>query len=186
MKIVITGHTKGIGKALFDHWSNNGHNVIGISRQTDYDFLSDHDSILEQIKTSDLFINNANVENFQEKILTSAVNNVDKIIVMGNGLHHYSEYGTFDYIDQKRNLFNTIKKITANPDTKSKILHLGLTFLPDEFIDNENFINWNQLITVLDFWITNPVFWNIDYNWKMTNNVFNKLNAVIPNLKNIS
>jgi NAD(P)-dependent dehydrogenase (short-subunit alcohol dehydrogenase family) len=186
MKIVITGHTKGIGKALYDHWTSNGHEVTGISRLTGYNFFSDQDRILEEIKKSDLFVNNANVENFQEEFLLSALNKVNKIIVMGNGLHHYPEYGTFSYIDQKRSLFNTIKKLIANPKTESKILHLGLTFLPDEYIDESNFINWEKIILLIDVWINNPVFWDINYNWKMSESVFNKLSQVIPNLKNIS
>lgn len=61
MKIGITGHTKGIGKSLFEKFSNEGHSVHGFSRSNGFDISSS--SVLEKIvdhcKDFDVFINNA-------------------------------------------------------------------------------------------------------------------------------
>jgi NADP-dependent 3-hydroxy acid dehydrogenase YdfG len=58
MKIAITGHKKGIGKAFADQLSDRGHEIVGISR-------SDGENIRRTVHTAsiiepcDLFINNA-------------------------------------------------------------------------------------------------------------------------------
>ncbi len=60
MKITITGHTSGIGKALYEHLQKN-HEVVGFSRSNGYD-ISLHDSrerIITQSQDCDIFINNA-------------------------------------------------------------------------------------------------------------------------------
>jgi len=64
MKIAITGHSKGIGKGLFDYLSNN-HEVLGFSRSNGFDIVTDKDKILEQSKDCDMFINNAQSGNHQ-------------------------------------------------------------------------------------------------------------------------
>jgi NAD(P)-dependent dehydrogenase (short-subunit alcohol dehydrogenase family) len=61
MKIAITGHTRGIGKAIHDKFVNDGHEVIGLSRSNGYD-LSDsvqREEAFKHIVSSDMFINNA-------------------------------------------------------------------------------------------------------------------------------
>ena len=61
MKISITGHTRGIGLAIKNYFENQGHEVIGFSRETGYDLQ--HPSIREKVvslsKDSDIFVNNA-------------------------------------------------------------------------------------------------------------------------------
>jgi NADP-dependent 3-hydroxy acid dehydrogenase YdfG len=58
MIYAITGHTQGIGKALFERLSPN---VIGFSRSTGYNINSkaDRSRIIEESKDCDIFINNA-------------------------------------------------------------------------------------------------------------------------------
>lgn len=60
-KIAITGHTSGIGKGLFDHFTNLGCEVNGFSLDTGFDIsLHNHvEQIIELTSTSDLFFNNA-------------------------------------------------------------------------------------------------------------------------------
>jgi len=71
-KIVITGHTKGIGKKLSDYLHNKGHLVYGISRsrratakfkqfQSDITSISSLKKIFDHIKKFDVLINNAAV-----------------------------------------------------------------------------------------------------------------------------
>ena len=58
MKIVITGHTRGIGKAFYDHFVNLGHEVVGVSRSTGFDIPNDINRIVELATNCDLFVNN--------------------------------------------------------------------------------------------------------------------------------
>jgi hypothetical protein len=57
MKYVITGHTSGIGKAIFESCKD----AIGFSKSQGYDILSTYDRkrIIDQICDFDVFINNA-------------------------------------------------------------------------------------------------------------------------------
>lgn len=86
MKIAITGHTSGIGQALFNHF--HLHDVIGFSRSNGYNIADPHvrSKIIDQIADADMFINNAynNFDNSQLTLLTAVYNlwqNTDKILV---------------------------------------------------------------------------------------------------------
>ena len=57
MKISITGHTSGLGQALFNHWSNAGHDLIGFSLSNGFNIDTDIEKISEG--EFDIFINNA-------------------------------------------------------------------------------------------------------------------------------
>jgi|TARA_B110000977_G_scaffold83547_1_gene111604 hypothetical protein len=186
MKIVITGQTTGIGQQLYTHWKDSDHDVIGISRDTGYDIINDFDSVIEEIETADVFVNNANIDNSQIDLLNATLNKVPKTIVLGSGLHQYSEYGTFDYIEKKKELFTLCKTSIANPKNSTKILHVGLTFLPHTNIDQENYTSWKDMFSVFDHWISNPVFWDVNFNWKATELIVHKLKQMIPDLKDIS
>lgn len=57
MKIAITGHTKRIGKAIYDAFPNS----LGFSKSTGYD-INNKDSrakIVQAISDCDIFVNNA-------------------------------------------------------------------------------------------------------------------------------
>ena len=61
MKVVITGHTSGIGKGFYDLYTSRGYEVQGFSRGNGYN-LSDPVSVNEvavKAVQSDVFINNA-------------------------------------------------------------------------------------------------------------------------------
>jgi hypothetical protein len=58
MKIAITGHSKGIGKALYDNLSIE-HDVEGFSRTNGFNIATDTDMIIRAVKKSDVFVNNA-------------------------------------------------------------------------------------------------------------------------------
>ena len=61
MKVAITGHSKGIGKALADIFETNGHTVLGFSRSNGFDISESANriSILNKSQDADIFINNA-------------------------------------------------------------------------------------------------------------------------------
>jgi hypothetical protein len=95
MKIVITGHTRGIGKALADVFSAGGHTVIGFSKSTGFD-IGDPGIIKEIADRStdcDVFINNA---------------------------FHY--LGQFDLLKEMINRWDGTTKMIININTKAKFL----------------------------------------------------------------
>ena len=68
--IAITGHTKGIGKGLYEYFVNKGCEVKGFSRTNGYNISYNDDllQIIEETTECDLFINNAYYEDQQANI----------------------------------------------------------------------------------------------------------------------
>ena len=58
MKIALTGHSNGLGQALFEFLSQK-YEVIGFSRSNGYDIKnnSDREKIIKESKDCDIFIN---------------------------------------------------------------------------------------------------------------------------------
>lgn len=68
MKIAITGHTAGIGKAFAEQLSRRGHDIVGISRREGENIRRvSHTASL--IEPCDLFINNAQTGYAQTELL---------------------------------------------------------------------------------------------------------------------
>jgi NAD(P)-dependent dehydrogenase (short-subunit alcohol dehydrogenase family) len=85
-KVAITGHTKGIGKCLYNIFLENGYEVTGFSRATGYDISekSHRELILNQIQNFDIFINNAYAPQGQTLLLKDAAERLaglDNVIV---------------------------------------------------------------------------------------------------------
>lgn len=85
MKVVITGHTSGVGEAVYNALEAAGHNVIGLSRSNNYN-IKDEDKVVEKIilENPDVFVNNAYSKDSQTNILKKIYDNwkyKDKLIV---------------------------------------------------------------------------------------------------------
>lgn len=111
MKVVITGHTSGIGSCLFRHYVSNGHEVIGYSRSTGSDIENSdvRKIIVEQSTDADIFINNAYSPTGQTLLLEQLIDSWDglekKIINISSKLSFVPlrKIPEFDeYIDQKK------------------------------------------------------------------------------------
>lgn len=61
MKIAITGHTRGIGKAIADMFIEMGHTVIGLSSSNGFDLTNEaqRKAAFNTILDCDMFVNNA-------------------------------------------------------------------------------------------------------------------------------
>lgn len=131
MKIAITGHTKGIGKALAEEAELQGHEVIGFSRSNGKD-ISTID-VLRDIKDCDMFINNAYVPIHQTRLLKDVINEwegQDKLIINISSklsLLNEAPLGLDQYVEDKKEQNEIMKKrsIRATPRVMNVIL--GLT-----------------------------------------------------------
>lgn len=68
MKIAITGHSAGIGKALADAYTRRGHNIVGLS-QRDGNNIRSTQKIATLIEPCDVFVNNAQAGYAQTELL---------------------------------------------------------------------------------------------------------------------
>lgn len=66
--IAITGHSAGIGMALAQIYKDQGHTIIGLSRRNGHNIKS-VPKIIDQVKNSDIFINNAQAGFAQTELL---------------------------------------------------------------------------------------------------------------------
>jgi NADP-dependent 3-hydroxy acid dehydrogenase YdfG len=68
MKIAITGHTSGIGAALYGAYERDGYQVLGMSRANGYN-IRNTPKICDAIEPCDVFVNNAQAGFAQTELL---------------------------------------------------------------------------------------------------------------------
>lgn len=68
MKIAITGHTAGIGRALSQQYTALGHEIVGLSRREGNN-IRNIPKICDQIEPCDVFVNNAQAGYAQTELL---------------------------------------------------------------------------------------------------------------------
>ena len=76
MKIALTGHTKGIGKSIYDWFLGDAEEILGFSRSNGYDIKdkSDREKIIKEVSDCNVFINNAHEEFAQVHMLNELYN----------------------------------------------------------------------------------------------------------------
>ena len=164
MKCVITGHTTGLGKAMFEHFQSLGWEVIGLSRQTGHDLTTDLGKVVEIANTADLFINNANVDRAQFDLL-NAVNKNVKQIVLGSVAGEFNQQLQSDYSQHKADLAQRCRELSLLPATE--LLHIQISMLEDA-VNGDVLIKYKEVINVIDFWLANPRFTTISFEFKLT------------------
>ncbi len=115
MKVAITGHTSGIGKAIYDALSTE-YEVIGLSRSNGFDITSDLDrlKIIDRIYDCGIFINNAfdyiNFTDAQTKLARKMFDlwsGEDKFIInISSRVNDFDEIRNYKYADAKMELDN--------------------------------------------------------------------------------
>lgn len=156
MKVIITGHKSGIGKAIADLLKQRGYEIIGFDLQDGFNIAepSNLNSIVQQFNEADVFINNAYHPTAQTALLRKAIRawqNSEKIIVhigslmaLGTGetLKHfedlvdqYSNISGHTYINTKREQMEIINTEYFNSDTK--IIHLMLSATKTSMLGDE-------------------------------------------------
>lgn len=165
MKCIITGHTLGIGKEIYEHLKNQGHDVVGISRTSGYDLSKDIDKIIEVAKGCDLFVNNAHVGDCQLQLLNHLHDKVNKMIVMGSIAGDYHQIIQSEYSNNKLKLANRCKELSLLPT--NNIVHIKISMLEDA-VSGDVLISFKEVVDVIDFWIKNSRLTSIDFEFKLT------------------
>jgi NAD(P)-dependent dehydrogenase (short-subunit alcohol dehydrogenase family) len=134
MKVDITGHTKGLGKAIFDELLEKKYHVQGFSRSNDFDInlSSNRDKIITEIQDYDVFINNAYSKDSQFEMLRRMIESWEgrkKIIININSKSIFAptvpEFMR-DYVLDKRQQYEFLqsRKFKAKPYVTDVILGL--------------------------------------------------------------
>ena len=127
IKIAITGHTKGLGKALFEACKKQNHDVVGFSRSNGFDIKHpfQRQSIVEAVSDFDVFINLVHNYYHQSDILLAlhekwngknkVVINISSAVTTNEGWA-MDDYKMMEYKLQKMNLENFSKYLTKMND----------------------------------------------------------------------
>ncbi len=189
-KIVITGHTNGIGKAIYDKFNEiSCRQIVGMSRRNGYDIDKDFDRIVEESNGAELFINNAYRDQQQLKLFHALKNKVDMMVVMGSVSRLYPELIPTQYVKDKQDLAEACRLESINPKG-IPILHLDLGFIEGTTIDTNDptaFVSdyttsYSDIVETIIFWAQKPSIRQIEFRWKLTPYVLEQLKRINPNL----
>lgn len=72
-KVLITGHTRGIGKAIFSQLTEEGYDCFGVSKSTGDDVTIKEDHIVDMIKNFDYVVLNAYARHSQLDMLKKII-----------------------------------------------------------------------------------------------------------------
>ncbi len=189
-RIIITGHTHGIGRAIYDKFKEDScREIIGMSRSNGYDIDKDFDKIVAEAEGCELFINNAYRDGQQLKLLESLKDKVDMMVVMGSVSRFYPELIPTQYVHDKQNLAEACRLVSLNPNG-IPLLHLDLGFLEGTIVDENDpaaFISdyttkLSDIVDTIIFWASHPVIRQVEFRWKLTPFVLNQLQRINPTL----
>jgi hypothetical protein len=132
LKVGITGTTRGLGKALHDHFVNKGCHVTAFNRGSD----------VSQAVGCDLLINNA--YGIQMNILNQLYASVGKMVVMGSIVTDFPDVEMPDYTAQKTKLEERVLELNF---PNILLLKLSSTAYNDSQI----------VINAIEYWLANPI-----------------------------
>ena len=189
-KIVITGHTSGIGKAIYDKFNEiSCREIVGMSRSNGYDIEKDFDKIVEEATGAEFFINNAYRDEQQLKLFHALKDKVDMMVVMGSVSRHYPELIPTDYVHDKQELAEACRLESINPNG-IPILHLDLSFIEGTEINNNDptafksdyNTSFEDIVDTIIFWAQKPSIRQVEFRWKLTEQVRAELERINPNV----
>ena len=132
LKVGITGTTRGLGRALHDHFVNQGHHVIAFNRGSD----------MSAAVGCDLFINNT--YSIQMDTLNQLYASVGKMIVMGSIVTDFPDVEMQDYTTQKTKL-------------EERVLDLNLPNILLLKLSSTAYNDSQVVIDAIEYWLENPL-----------------------------
>jgi hypothetical protein len=189
-KIIITGHTRGLGKSIYDKFTEiSCREIVGMSRSNGYDIETDFDRIVEEASGAELFINNAYRDSQQLKLFDALKNKVDMMVVMGSVSRFYPELIPTQYVHDKQALAEACRLESLKPNG-IPILHLDLSFIEGTEVTNNDpsaFVSdyttsKDDIVDTIIFWAQKPSIRQVEFRWKLTPHVYSELKRINPNL----
>ena len=167
MKIAITGHTSGIGKATFDALSVD-YDVIGLSRRNGYDITTElgRSKIIDAAYDCDVFVNNA----------FDYVNYTDAQVVLARKMFD-AWNGEQKYIVNISSRVNDFKQINNQPYADAK---LSL----DKFYEETSMSNTPSVLNFRPGATDTRVMQNSTVNKMAPEHVAGVIKFIIDNLQN--
>lgn len=166
MKCLIIGHTKNIGKSIFNALKNTGHSVTGISRSNGYDLSKNYDEIKDLALEYDLVVNNAYCEDAQLKLLNDLNNKVSYIISIGSISGYYNDIANVKstYVCNKAELIEANRKLSYTSNSNLLLVNIGLT----ENASQDFGCSFQDISDTCLFWLEKPNICQIDFSFKLT------------------
>jgi hypothetical protein len=152
MKCFITGHTRGLGKALYQHFQNKGWEVEGFSHTNGYDLIADYATIINAVDGADLFINNSYANNIQNDFMLAST--AKRQIVCGSVAGDFPDLTMPEYSIHKKELEQNFLSISD----RYPMLLLKLT--SSSYKDSET------VCRLVDFWLENDSIVSATFNIK--------------------
>jgi hypothetical protein len=158
MKIAVTGHTSGLGKAIYEHFNNAGHEVIGLSRSNGFSIPEKLQEIIDIVKTCDLFFNNTHVGTSQSDLIKELFK-YTMIVTSGSMGADYWKNGNRYYIE-KFQIEKSHKMYKKQTSRAMLILKMGYL---ENYTDCKS-IPYNQVINSIELWLENPRISMIEFD----------------------
>lgn len=140
MKCCVTGHTRGLGKNLYNYFNSLGWEVIGFDSQTDFN------SIVKAAQGCDLFVNNSYANGKQIDFLNHLYDSVGKMIICGSVVSDFPDPVLPEYSLHKKQLEQRFLEIADYSQTQMLLLKLS----------SDAYNNPNLIINTIEFWLKNP------------------------------
>ena len=147
MKCCITGHTRGLGKAINDYLVVQGWTVIGFNSSTSLD------RIVEISNNCDLFINNAYGDGIQIELLNQLYNSVGKMIVCGSVVTDFPDPQLPVYTHHKKELEQRFLEVADTANSQMLLLKLS----------SDAYNNPQLVLRSIKFWLETPQIKVITY-----------------------
>jgi nucleoside-diphosphate-sugar epimerase len=170
MKIAITGHTSGIGLALFEHFQATKYTCVGFSRSNGYDISNPADRtriVLESVD-ADVFINNAynNWDDSQHLMLETMARQwagQDKLIINSASKITDYEKPKYDFLQKYRDTKILLDNFTKMHQGLPYISNLKFSWVDTPRVANspEEKIPLSSVVKTVDFVVKNKGTLNI-------------------------
>lgn len=168
-KCIITGASKGVGKAIAKFLIQDNWSVLDISRSSGYDLnnLEVVSQIVEMASDDcDLFINSAAVFPAQRILLSNLYDKVDKLITIGSIAGDFYKDINDDYSRFKFELSDLNNRLSVLP-TANDLLMLKLSVLEDAVITDCP-VHYTEVVDIIKFWLLTPSVKTIETKIKFT------------------
>ena len=184
MKCIVTGHTSGVGKAIYQHFKSKGWYVKGMSRSNGYHIIDDQEKIISESIGSDIFVNCAYSGSGQLELLNKLHSEVKNMIVVGSVAADWAKIWK-DYGSNKFDLQERCKEISLedNPNF-ANIFYLKLAFCENAnwpiFVDTKYRASFEEILKIIDMWLEVPKIFSVEFTLKKTPEIMDYARKMNP------